>query len=131
MRNKNLANLYAGKYINAHCSLDTVKDFNFNFGIKTKVQLGPVHWIQFISYLNQDYQYFRQKLGIFLDNLKIKVIRKYPYIKVVQYPSLTLNDAGGGPKVPTGQEIVCHFSQGHAMVTKNLDFISINIPTRR
>ena len=37
LRNKNLANLYAGKYINAHCSLDTVKDFNFNFGIKTKV----------------------------------------------------------------------------------------------
>ena len=30
---------------------------------------------------------------------------------------------GGGPKVPTGQEIVCHFSQGHAMVTKNLDFV--------
>ena len=30
---------------------------------------------------------------------------------------------GGGPKVPTGQEIVCYFSQGHAMVTKNLDFI--------
>ena len=30
---------------------------------------------------------------------------------------------GGGPKVPAGQEIVCHFSQGHAMVTKILDFI--------
>ena len=29
----------------------------------------------------------------------------------------------GGPKVPTGQEIVCHFSQGHAMVTKIIDFI--------
>ena len=30
---------------------------------------------------------------------------------------------GGGPKVPAGQEIVCYFSQDHAMVTKNLDFI--------
>ena len=35
---------------------------------------------------------------------------------------LTLKDAGG-PKVPSGQEIVCHFPQDHAMVTKNLDFI--------
>ena len=36
-----------------------------------------------------------------------------------------LNPKGGegGPKVPAGQEIVCHFSQDHAMVTKNLDFI--------
>ena len=30
---------------------------------------------------------------------------------------------GGGPKWPTGQENVCHFSHGHAMVTKILDFI--------
>ena len=30
---------------------------------------------------------------------------------------------GGGPKVPAGQEIVCHFSQDHTMVTKILDFI--------
>jgi hypothetical protein len=30
---------------------------------------------------------------------------------------------GGGPNVPTGQEIACHFSQDHAMVTKILDFI--------
>ena len=30
---------------------------------------------------------------------------------------------GGGPKVPSGQKIVCHFSQGHAMVTTILDFI--------
>ena len=30
---------------------------------------------------------------------------------------------GGGPKVPAGQEIACHFSQDHAMVTKILDFI--------
>ena len=32
---------------------------------------------------------------------------------------LTLKDLGGGegPKVPSDQEIVCHFSQGHAMVT--------------
>ena len=29
---------------------------------------------------------------------------------------------GGGPKVPGGQEIVSHFSQGYAMVTKILDF---------
>ena len=29
----------------------------------------------------------------------------------------------GGPKVPSGQEMVCHFSQVHAMVTKILDFI--------
>ena len=30
---------------------------------------------------------------------------------------------GGGPKVPAGQKIACHFSQDHAMVTKILDFI--------
>ena len=30
---------------------------------------------------------------------------------------------GGGPKVPAGQEIACHFSQDCAMVTKILDFI--------
>ena len=30
---------------------------------------------------------------------------------------------GGGPKVPAGQEIACHFSKDHAMVTKILDFI--------
>ena len=35
---------------------------------------------------------------------------------------LTLKEAGG-PKWPTGQENVCHFSHGHAMVTKILDFI--------
>ena len=38
-------------------------------------------------------------------------------------PILTLKEAGGGPKRPTGQETVCHFSHGHAMVTKILDFI--------
>ena len=27
---------------------------------------------------------------------------------------------GGRLKVPDGQAIVCHFSQGHAMITKNL-----------
>ena len=31
---------------------------------------------------------------------------------------------GGGPKVLSGQEIVYHLSQGHAMVTKILDFIN-------
>ena len=36
---------------------------------------------------------------------------------------LTLKDAGGRTKVPSGWEIVCHFSQGHAMITKILDFI--------
>ena len=36
---------------------------------------------------------------------------------------LTLKDEGVGPKVPSGWEIVCHFSQGHVMVTKVLDFI--------
>ena len=37
---------------------------------------------------------------------------------------LTLKDAGGGgAKVPTGQEIACHFSQDHTVVTKILDFI--------
>ena len=30
---------------------------------------------------------------------------------------------GGGLKVPTGQEIACHFSQNHTVVTKLLDFI--------
>ena len=30
---------------------------------------------------------------------------------------------GGGAKVPTGQEIACHFSQDHTVVTKILDFI--------
>ena len=30
---------------------------------------------------------------------------------------------GGGLRQPIGQEIACHFSQDHAMVTKILDFI--------
>ena len=30
---------------------------------------------------------------------------------------------GGGLKVPAGQEIACHFSQDHTVVTKILDFI--------
>ena len=29
---------------------------------------------------------------------------------------------GGGPKVPGGFSIGCHFSQDHAMITKILDF---------
>ena len=41
---------------------------------------------------------------------------------MVPCANLTLKDAGG-PKVPTGQEIACHFSQNHTVVTKNLDFI--------
>ena len=40
---------------------------------------------------------------------------------------LTLKEAGVVQKVPAGQEIVCHFSQDHAMVTKNLDFIHKNL----
>ena len=43
------------------------------------------------------------------------------YIRTVRL--LTLKDAGGGAKVPTGQEIVCHFSQTHAMVTKILTLV--------
>ena len=30
----------------------------------------------------------------------------------------------GGPKVPSGFSIGCHFSQDHAMVTKILEFIN-------
>ena len=39
--------------------------------------------------------------------------------------SKKINPKGGrgGSKVTAGQEVVCHFSQGHAMVTKHLDFI--------
>ena len=33
---------------------------------------------------------------------------------------------GGGPKVPGGFSIGCHFSQDDAMVTKILDFIHIH-----
>ena len=41
-----------------------------------------------------------------------------------KYPSKSLfAQSRGGPKWPTGQENVCHFSHGHAMVTKILDFI--------
>ena len=40
--------------------------------------------------------------------------------------NLTLKDAGGGPKVPSGFSIGCHFSQDPAMVTKILDFIHIH-----
>ena len=37
---------------------------------------------------------------------------------------LTLKDPGGGGwNPPIGQEIACHFSQDHAMVTKILDII--------
>ena len=41
-----------------------------------------------------------------------------------KYPSKSLfAQSRGGPKWPTGQENVCLFSHGHAMVTKILDFI--------
>ena len=33
---------------------------------------------------------------------------------------------GGGPKVPSGFSIGCHFLQEHVMVTKILDFIHIH-----
>ena len=36
---------------------------------------------------------------------------------------LTLKDPGEGGNPPIGQEIACHFSQDHAMVTKILDII--------
>jgi hypothetical protein len=37
---------------------------------------------------------------------------------------LTLKDPGGGGlRQPIGQDIACHFSQDHAMVTKIHDFI--------
>ena len=36
---------------------------------------------------------------------------------------LTLKDPGGGWNPSIGQEIACHFSQDHAMVTKILDII--------
>ena len=36
---------------------------------------------------------------------------------------LTLKDAGSGLIQSIGQEIACHFSQDHTMVTKFLDFI--------
>ena len=36
---------------------------------------------------------------------------------------LTLIEPGGWWNPPIGQEIACHFSQDHAMVTKILDFI--------
>ena len=40
---------------------------------------------------------------------------------------LTLKDPGGGGRIlPIGQEIACHFSQDHTMVTKILDFINIH-----
>ena len=44
---------------------------------------------------------------------------------------LTLKDPGGGVggNPPIDQEIACHFSQDHAIVTKILEFISINIPS--
>ena len=40
-----------------------------------------------------------------------------------QKRSLTLKTAGGGRILPGAQEIACHFSQDHTMVTKFLDFI--------
>ena len=49
------------------------------------------------------------------------------YEVYVDHPSNTVSinpkRCGGGSKWPTGQEIACHFSQDHAMVTKILDFI--------
>ena len=36
---------------------------------------------------------------------------------------LTLKLVGGGGILPIGQEIACHFSQDHTMITKFLDFI--------
>jgi hypothetical protein len=44
--------------------------------------------------------------------------------KYIYWFLFTLKDArGGGSKWPAGQENVCHFSHGNAMITKNLDFI--------
>ena len=47
-----------------------------------------------------------------------------PLIKIIfgNQTMLTLKDMGGWNH-PAGQEITCHFSQDHAMVTKILDFI--------
>ena len=42
--------------------------------------------------------------------------------KIIKF-DLTLKDPGGGRILPGGQEIACHFSLDHAMVTKFLDFV--------
>ena len=47
-------------------------------------------------------------------------------VKLTQYSVLghfNPKGGGGGLKVPAGQEIACHFSQDHTVVTKILDFI--------
>ena len=43
------------------------------------------------------------------------------------FPFNPKGGGGGGPKVPSGVSIGCHFSQDHAMVTKILDFIHIHL----
>ena len=69
-----------------------------------------------------------QKCFAEFGNVKLKKIQSSLF-KFINFKKgrldFWLNPKGGGdgPKVPAGQEIVCHFSQDHAMVTKNLDFI--------
>ena len=43
-----------------------------------------------------------------------------------QFLPVNPKGGGGGPKVPSGFSIGCHFSQDDAMVTKILDFIHIH-----
>ena len=44
----------------------------------------------------------------------------------LQFIRINPKGCGGCPKVTAGREIVCRFSQSHAMVTKTLDFIHIH-----
>ena len=55
--------------------------------------------------------------------IALNVIAKVVFLTISFNPK---GCGGGDPKVTTGREIVCHFSQSRAMVTKNLDFIHMH-----
>ena len=47
----------------------------------------------------------------------------FAFFSLKSYFFFNPKGGGGGLKVPAGQEIACHFSQDHTVVTKILDFI--------
>ena len=88
--------------------------------------VGHVNGIAFVLY-RLPYMPRLRLTDLYTKTRLLQIISAFSECPLLQstLKTLTLKDAGegGGPKVPTGQEIVCHFSQGHAMVTKSLDFI--------
>ena len=80
-----------------------------------------------LYYLAVSLEYWKRLEAIFCQNEKISSrqneFRNSIFLMIRFDHFNPKGGVGGGSKVPAGQEIVCHFSQGYAMVTKILDFI--------